>query len=130
MRSGRMDESLLLLAGDVRKKTLKILEGVTAEQAHWTPPGLNNHILWHAGHSFIVVEALAAAPLAGTAPDYPPGWFEAFSWKSQPASVKEWPSLSAVVAALQGQITQITTALQSRPAADLSRNIGTDDKPR
>ncbi len=53
-----MDNSLLLLASEVRSKTLWLLEGLTDETARFTAPGLVNSILWHAGHVFVVVESL------------------------------------------------------------------------
>ena len=53
------DQSLLLLLNEVRGKTLRLLNGLTDQEAHWPPPDLHNHILWHAGHSFVLVESLA-----------------------------------------------------------------------
>ena len=53
------DQSLLLLLDEVRGKTLRLLHAVTDQEAHWPPPELHNHILWHAGHSFVLVESLA-----------------------------------------------------------------------
>jgi hypothetical protein len=85
------DETLLLLLQDVRGKTLRILDQVSEQQARYAPPGLNNTILWHAGHSLIVVEALGVAHATGKPPVYPSDWFDKFSWKSEPATVKSWP---------------------------------------
>jgi len=124
------DETLLLLAKEIRNKTLRLLEGVTQDQALWTPAGLNNHILWHAGHSFVVVQALAVGPLSGQAPVYPDGWFESFSWKSLPAAVKSWPALESVVAALRKQLDTVLTGVEKLTPEDLSRNIGDAAKPR
>ena len=45
------DESLILLGKEVRGKTLRLLEGVSDTDARWVPPGLDNSIVWHAGHS-------------------------------------------------------------------------------
>ena len=124
------DETLLLLAKEVRNKTLRLLEGVTQEQSLWTPPGLNNHILWHAGHSFIVVQALAVGPLSGQPPVYPEGWFESFSWKSLPAAVKSWPPLESVVAALRQQLDTVLKGIEPLSADQLGKNIGDAAKPR
>lgn len=52
------DKCLLLLLDEVRAKTLRILKSVPAEHACWAPPGLQNTILWHAGHAYVLVEGL------------------------------------------------------------------------
>ncbi len=98
------DESLLLLFDEVRGKTLRLLDGVTDRQARWTPPGLHNHILWHAGHAYVLVESLVMESV-GKRPQIPEGWFARFSWRSDPAQVSpdRWPRLAHVVAELSGQ---------------------------
>src|SRR4051794_27492232 len=98
------DHTLLLLLDEVRGKTLRILDAVPDEYALRAPPGLQNHILWHAGHSYVVVETLTLGAL-GQTPQFPPGWFELFSWESRPARVPpdRWPSLGEVVAQLRSQ---------------------------
>ncbi|MCR4412374.1 MAG: DinB family protein [Thermoguttaceae bacterium] len=98
------DESLLLLFDEVRGKTLRLLDGVTDQEARWTPPGLHNHILWHAGHAYVLVESLVLESL-GKRPQLPEGWFELFSWRSDPARVPRdrWPPLAQVVAELSAQ---------------------------
>ena len=50
------DTSLLLLLDEVRGKTLRVLKAVPSESTRWAPPGLQNTILWHAGHALVVVE--------------------------------------------------------------------------
>jgi len=52
------DKCLRLLLDEVRAKTLRILNSVPAEHARWAPGGLQNTILWHAGHAFVLVEGL------------------------------------------------------------------------
>jgi hypothetical protein len=124
------DTSLLLLANDVRGKTLKLLEGVTDDTARFAPPGLNNTILWHAGHSLIVVENLAVAPATGQPPRYPADWFDMFSWTSKPATVKTWPPLSEVVRRLQEQLVLLSGVIEkltpqqldARPPVNPPRN--------
>jgi DinB family protein len=124
------DESLQLLLKDVRGKTLRILDDVTEEQARYAPPGLHNSILWHAGHSLIVVEALGVAPATGMAPVYPDGWFDKFSWKSEPARVTSWPTLAEVKAKLKDQAERLATALNSLSDAQLSAPTGDPSKGR
>ncbi len=106
------DSSLLVLFDEVRGKTLLLLEGVSEEEARWSPPGLHNHILWHAGHSFVLVETLATEALGGQ-PQIPDGWFEMFSWRSEPARVapQRWPPLAKVVAQLKSQHARLRSQI-------------------
>jgi hypothetical protein len=98
------DRTLLLLLDEVRGKTLKVLQAVEPQQARWTPPGLHNTILWHAGHAYILAERLTMRAL-GQEPQIPDGWFEMFSWESRPAAVPgdRWPPLSEVIHHLEAQ---------------------------
>src|SRR5438270_8497080 len=97
------DETLLLLAKDVRNKTLKLLEGVDDQQARFAAPHLTNTVLWHAGHAIMVNEHLGVSPATGEPPAYPAGWFEKFGWKSSPAAVTDWPGVQQVREQLQMQ---------------------------
>jgi len=124
------DESLLLLTKEVRGKTLRVLDNVTEQQAHFAPPGLHNTILWHAGHSLIVVEHLGVSPATGKPAVYPQDWFDKFSWASQPATVKQWPTLAEVKAKLIDQVERLTAAIQHLTEEELSRTIGDPAKPR
>lgn len=127
------DESLILLAKEIRGKTLRLLDGVTDEQSRWTPPGLQNHILWHAGHALVVVEYLwnfAPGP-QGTKPTaYPQDWFDRFSWKSMPTPDTKYPTLSEVVAQLRAQLERVLAHVHTLDEATLSKNIGTPEKPK
>ena len=118
------DESLLLLASEVRGKTLRILEGVTDDQARFSgPAGLNNSILWHAGHAVVVVEHLGVAPASGKPPAYPQGWFETFGWQSVPASVMRWPRLEEVTDRLREQLDRLTAAVRALSDEQLDRVV-------
>src|SRR5665213_3018285 len=113
------DETLSLLAREVRGKTLKLIDTVDDQQARFTAPGLNNSILWHAGHSLTVVESLGMGAISGRQPTYPADWFDKFSWKSAPATVTSWPTLEQVRAALRTQLEQLLAAIQPLSATDL-----------
>jgi hypothetical protein len=106
------DQSLLMLLDEVRGKTLQVLEGASASAVRWAPPGLQNTILWHAGHSYVVVEWLAMTAL-GQSPVAPEGWFDIFSWESRPSEVPshKWPTLAAVVAELESQRKRLRTII-------------------
>jgi hypothetical protein len=118
------DDTLLLLANEVRGKTLRILDGVTSdEEARFTGPGLNNSILWHGGHSIMVVEHLGLMAATGGPAAYPTGWFEKFGWKTEPAKVKEWPTLAEVKDQLRSQLTRLQEAIRSLSPAQLDTVI-------
>ena len=124
------DPTLLEIVKEVRWKTLKLLETVSESQALFVPAGLANHILWHAGHSLVVVEGLACNSLASTelgqAPPFPREWIDLFRGGSNPAAVTAWPRLGEIVAALTEQRTRLLNLLDtaSIPDADLDRIVG------
>lgn len=117
------DESLLLLASEVRGKTLRLLDGVSDETVRFAAPGLSNSILWHAGHSLVVVEHLGVMPATGRPAGYPAGWHDAFVWGSKPATVKQWPALAEVVNALRDQLARLTAAIQPLAPEQLQRIV-------
>jgi hypothetical protein len=98
------DKCLLLLLDEVRGKTLRLLKSVPEGSTRWSPPGLQNTVLWHAGHAFVLVEWLTLTSL-GRDPGIPEGWFEMFSWESRPSEVpaNHWPALSDVIGQLEAQ---------------------------
>jgi hypothetical protein len=118
------DQSLLLLLDEVRGKTLRLLHAVTDQEAHWPPPELHNHILWHAGHSFVLVESLAMEAV-GDLPQIPEGWFDIFSWQSNPAQVASyrWPPLAQIVNQLTEQHVRLRRVVEGLDDAQLSRPL-------
>ena len=120
------DETLLCLLKEVRTKTLSRLAGVNEQDARWTPSGIHNHLLWHAGHCYVVVEWLTARAV-GRPPEIPASWFELFSWESDPAKTPpaSWPLLATVLRALEDQqdrlaqwISEAESSLWGQPAAE------------
>jgi hypothetical protein len=124
------DATLLELVKEVRWKTLKILETVDGEMARFKPPGLNNTILWHAGHAAVVVEQLCFVVAAGTAPKTPPDWFEKFGWNSKPAMVTQWPSVAEVVDWLKDQRDRLIALVETFTPEQLDRIVGTAPRNR
>ena len=121
-----IDPTLLELVKEVRWKTLRLLETVSDASALFTPPGLANHILWHAGHALVVVEGLAVNSLTaatlGQAPPFPRDWIDLFRGGSEPATVTSWPPLADIVAALKDQRTRLLALLDT--SDDLDRVVG------
>jgi hypothetical protein len=117
------DETLLLLAREIRGKTLRLLEGMDDRQARFAAPGLNNTILWHAGHAVMLGEHLGIGPATGKPPAYPPEWFEKFSWKSNPSTVASWPSIDEVRTALREQLQRLISVIEPLTADQLNRVV-------
>jgi hypothetical protein len=124
------DAMLIELAKEVRWKTLKLLETVDDAMAKFKPAGLNNTILWHAGHALVVVEHLGFGNQPGFKPQYPQDWFDKFSWKSQPATVTTWPSLAEVVSHLKEQRTRLLALLETLSSEDLAKVVGEAPRSR
>ncbi len=122
------DATLLELVKEVRWKTLKELETVDETMARFTPPGLNNSILWHAGHSLVVVEHLSFGKNPGFKPQYPPSWYDKFTAGSKPATITEWPKLAEVVEQLKDQRTRLYAMIEPLTAEQLATVVG--DPPR
>jgi hypothetical protein len=118
-----MDETLILLAKEVRGKTMRLLEGVDDRQARFAAPGLNNTILWQGGHAVIVVENLGVSPATGKPPVYPAGWFEKFGWQSKPATVTSWPGVEEVRAAVREQLQRLIAAIEPLSAEQLNHIV-------
>ena len=118
------DETLILLAKEVRGKTLRLLDGVPDDLARFTA-GLGNSPLWHAGHALVTVEQLSVAPAAGKPPQVPQGWAELFAAGSRPATVErsKWPPLSAVVERLRDQLDRLTAAISALPPGRLDQVV-------
>ena len=57
------DQSLILLLDEVRGKTLRLLDSLNEKDARWAPPGLQNSVLWHAGHAYFLLEWLTMKAL-------------------------------------------------------------------
>lgn len=121
------DQTLLMLANEVRGKTLRLLDGVTADQARFTGGGgLNNSILWHAGHALVTVEHLGVIAATERPPQYPAGWFQTFGAKSLPAGVTDWPDLGTVVVALQDQLGRLADVIRTTRPERMDQVIDAD----
>ena len=98
------DSTLIVLLDEVRRKTLDLLEDISDKQARFSPDGLQNSILWHAGHCYVLLEWLTSQAV-GCEPTSPPGWFEMFGWNSRPAEIEPdaWPPLENVMYELRIQ---------------------------
>lgn len=105
------NETLKLLAREVRGKTLRILDGVSDAEARFVPSGLNNSIIWHAGHSYWVVEVLSIAAATSGPPQFPAGWLDLFSSKSRPTPDTKFPPLAQIVEALRNQLERLIAAI-------------------
>src|SRR4051812_32983480 len=126
---GRMpDATLILLANEIRGRTLRMLGGLSDEQARFAAPGLHNTILWHAGHSLLVVEHLVVMNLTGSEQiGYPPDWWDKFGWNSDPRTVTSWPRIEEVRTHLARQLPRLIGLIE---AADETRLAHLDAEGR
>ena len=116
------DASLTRMFEEVRWQTLRILDGVTQGEARWAPAGLQNTILWHAGHAYVVVEWCTLQSL-GRESQYPDKWFEIFSGmelKTDQVPPDGWPQLANVVDELKKQRGRLRELYAGLSESDLS----------
>ncbi len=123
------DKCLLLLLDEVRAKTLRILKSIPADHARWAPAGLQNTILWHAGHAYVLVEWLTMKALERT-PQIPAGWYEMFSSESHPVLVPSdrWPMLSDVIDQLEVQHKRLGKVIGELSEKELDRTSASNPK--
>jgi len=108
---GMGDVALLLdLMRQVRRETCRTLQAVPVAALTWTPAGLHNPPLWHAGHALWLQDLYAIQPLTGRS-ELPDGWVERFAEGSQPATVEAWPERAMVAEALAAQHRQAEALL-------------------
>ncbi|MCS6977104.1 MAG: DinB family protein [Gemmatales bacterium] len=103
------------LARQVRERTMQLLAAAPAEALLWSPPGTQNHILWHAGHAVWLMDVLGVEILTGRS-ELPAGWAEIFGMNCRPPSVtRNWPSRTAILDRLRSQLHRYLTILDHLP---------------
>ncbi len=106
-----VNESLLILARDVRSRTLTLLDAAHPSELTWAPPGTSNHLLWHAGHALWLQEVLGLRLITerrGMRED----WEELFRMESQPNwPPRPWPQREELRQALVLQLEQACAAV-------------------
>jgi hypothetical protein len=113
-------QALCELAEQVRHGTLQLLQRSKPAWLTWSPPGTSNHILWHAGHTAWLQDALTVRPLTGGS-ELRIGWAEMFGQNSSPASTKHWPNAAEVRAQLENQLGRILELLEEHADAIVAR---------
>jgi hypothetical protein len=107
------------LTETVRSKTLKILKNATENELLWAPPGLSNHILWHAGHAVWLQDVLCIEAITGRG-ELPEGWHETFSMRCRPVrETIQWPERLAVQEELARQLDRLLTVIGGLSVGDL-----------
>lgn len=133
MNSGeKQDASLMIIFHKARGATLAVVDDVSEEQARWLPKGEVNHILWHAGHIFVLLERCLFAATVGSdemPATIPQGWWPLFGWNSQPWTIAldAWPNMAAVRQHLEEQTERLERELASFDDAFLSSPIRWSD---
>ncbi|OCT15340.1 hypothetical protein A8709_14715 [Paenibacillus pectinilyticus] len=97
-----------------RNNTLKVLEGITERTATSIPEKFRNHILWQAGHIYVVQERFALL-LHGLEAQLPESFLALFVAGTTPLTWAETPpTMTEVVDMLRKQQERIQTALKDR----------------
>lgn len=124
------DASLVTLFDEVRGKTLALLN-LGNEDVLWTPPGTDNHVLWHAGHILCVVERMVQGAVHNgqSIPDntLPAEWWKLFGWDSDPTQSPRdaWPALDEIVDRLREQHSRLRSILAGLTEGRLSAPLRT-----
>lgn len=129
----KQDETLMILFEKTRASTLSVVHNISEEQAKWLPDEEVNHILWHAGHIFVLIERCLFAATVGSDElprSIPGGWWPLFGWNSQPWTVapEAWPSMASVTMELENQTKRLQKQLSGFDNAFLSSPILWSDK--
>jgi hypothetical protein len=117
------------LATQVRSTTVLVLRRAAPSMLLWTPPGLSNHMLWHAGHALWVGDILTVEPITGRS-NLPAGWEAMFGEGSKPASQSHWPGVEEVLELLETQLDHVLSIFKEqgasigRRANEVSPNCG------
>lgn len=98
----------------MRKQTLRVVKGVSEEEANVIPEGFNNNILWNLGHIYIDQYAWLKTLTDDDFP-YPAGYPAMFQYKTKPADWEDDPpSLDELVQRLTEQPQYIRDTYSAR----------------
>lgn len=122
---------LAALAGEVRAKTLRLLDDVKDSELMYSPPGLSNHILWYAGHMLWVQDALGIAAVTCKS-ELPPAWAESFGKFCRPVKeTQHWPGRNEIHDRLVAQLPRLQEIIGAVSRHDLeapspNKTLGTE----
>ncbi|MGE3315565.1 MAG: DinB family protein [Planctomycetaceae bacterium] len=109
-----MSMHLAEMAKQIRNQTIVQLKAAPEDWLRWAPPGTSNHILWHAGHSLWVQDALCVEPLTG-ASELPAGWEHSFGADCRPVrETQHWPGREEVLRLLERQLVRLQDLTRER----------------
>ncbi len=107
------------VANEVRHKTLTLFAAATDAELLWAPPGLSNHILWHAGHALWLQDVLCIEPATGRS-ELPDGWADTFGQHGRsPSETRQWPTRGQVDERLRSQWVRLQEVLGGLTQATL-----------
>ncbi|TFE25592.1 DinB family protein [Cohnella luojiensis] len=116
-----MDQSLFDQLRFVRGQTLKLMAGVTEEQADVIPDGFRNSIRWNLGHIYVVLERFAFH-YVGLPLHLPKGIKERFETGSSPLTADvstPAPTLPELERLLIEQLDRVQESLGTRLNVDV-----------
>src|SRR5262245_29884196 len=98
------------LAREVRGDTVRFLSAAGEAELTWAPAGTSNHVLWHAGHSLWLQDALCERLVTGRS-ELPAGWEATFGMGSRPRPRGPWPGKREVLGRLVAQLARVEELL-------------------
>ncbi|MGG1516840.1 DinB family protein [Paenibacillus oryzisoli] len=111
-----MEHYLFKQLAFVRSQTLKLMEGVTEENADVIPEGFRNSIRWNLGHIYVVLERFAFQYI-GLPQHLPRGFKEQFEYGTSPGNKTDStpvPTLQELELLLKEQLERIRASLEHR----------------
>jgi hypothetical protein len=111
-----------------RREIIRMIEGMTEEQADRIPHGFNNNVRWQLGHIYIYGERMFQ--LTNQPTHLPEGYPELFSNGTKPA---EWtlasPFVPLLMRQLEEQLTRTTTLFAGRLHETMERKVLNVENP-
>jgi hypothetical protein len=111
-------DAFIELARQVRLGTQELLAAVPEGALLWAPKGLQNHILWHAGHCLWLQDALAVVPIKGQS-ELPESWASRFGQHTRPLLTKTWPGRNEIHRRLTEQLDRLIALYRGLSEAQL-----------
>ncbi|WP_144549582.1 DinB family protein [Bacillus sp. X1(2014)] len=97
-----------------RNVTLKVVQGITEENADIIPSGYSNSLRWQLGHIYVSVEGIVFH-FANETPNLPEGYMELFNTGTNPTDWKTIPpTIEEILPLLSEQVKRVKETFSGR----------------